>query len=397
MNEKASTMMFDIQPKEKIWTKDFILICLANFFVFLGFQMTLPTLPLFVEYLGGDDQLIGMVVGIFTFSALIIRPFAGHALETIGRRFIYLLGLFIFVVSVGSYSFITSIYLLFIMRTIQGAGWGFSTTASGTIATDIIPASRRGEGLGYYGLAGNIAIALGPSLGLLLVDTISFYYLFLICGGLGLISLFLATKIKYNEIDKKSQSASVKWNFYEKNALKPSLLLLFITVTIGGIASFLPLYTAEKGIPGIQWYFFIYALALMISRPFSGQLYDKKGHRAIFIPGTILLLLSLVCLAWLPNSITLYVAAVLYGLGFGTVQPGLQAWAVEKSPKNKRGMANATFFSFFDLGIGIGAILFGQIAHWLNYSSIYIASAVSVFISMILYLVFVNKENKVEN
>lgn len=166
MNVQRSSAV--IEAKEKIWTKDFVLICLANFFVFLGFQMTLPTIPLFVEHLGGNDQLIGLVDGIFTFSALIMRPFAGHALETKGRRFIFLLGLAIFVFSVGSYSFITSILLLFMMRVIQGIGWGFSTTAAGTIATDIIPASRRGEGMGYYGLSGNLALAFGPSAGLLL-------------------------------------------------------------------------------------------------------------------------------------------------------------------------------------------------------------------------------------
>src|SRR5579875_2068683 len=95
--------MINEGPKEKIWTKDFVLICLANFFIFLGFQMTLPTIPLFVEHLGGNDQLIGFVIGIFTFSALLLRPFAGHALESKGRRFVYLIGLAVFVVSVGSF------------------------------------------------------------------------------------------------------------------------------------------------------------------------------------------------------------------------------------------------------------------------------------------------------
>ena len=89
---------------EKIWTKDFALICVANFFIFLGFQMTLPTIPLFVQHLGGSDQLIGLITGIFTFSALIIRPYAGHALESRGRQFVYMIGLGIFVLSVGSYS-----------------------------------------------------------------------------------------------------------------------------------------------------------------------------------------------------------------------------------------------------------------------------------------------------
>jgi len=377
--------------KEKIWTKDFVLICLANFFIFLGFQMTLPTIPLFVEDLGGNDQLIGFVVGIFTFSALLLRPYAGKSLETKGRGFVYLIGLAIFVLSVGSFGFSTSIVLLFAMRVVQGAGWGFSTTASGTIASDLIPASRRGEGMGYYGLSGNLALAIGPSLGLILTGIISFKQFFLICAGLGLVALLLSSRITYKKVVPKQKETKVKLDLYEKNALKPSMLMFFITVTFGGIAAFLPLYTAEKDISGIQLYFLLYALALMVTRTFAGQLYDRKGHQAVFIPGTLLILIAMIFLSWLPNSMVLFVAAVLYGLGFGMVQPALQAWAIEKVPMHRRGMANATFYSFFDLGVGLGAMVFGQISHLLGYSSIYITSAVSIFISMLLYFYFLYK------
>jgi predicted MFS family arabinose efflux permease len=382
------------RPKEKIWTKDFVLIVFANFFIFLGFQMTLPTIPLFVQQLGGSDQIIGYVVGIFTFSALLLRPYAGHSLESKGRGFVYLLGLAIFVLSVGAFGFATSMAFLFFVRVVQGVGWGFSTTASGTIATDLIPASRRGEGMGYFGLSGNLALAFGPSLGLALAGMITFKQLFLICGGLGLAALLLSSRISYKKVEKKSENIMTKkkLDLYEKSALKPSMLLFFLTVTFGGIASFLPLYTTEKGIPGIQWYFLIYAMALMVSRTFAGQLYDRKGHQAIFLPGSSLILIAMLLLAWLPNSYMLFLAAILYGLGFGIVQPGLQAWAIEKSPVNRRGMANATFFSFFDLGVGMGAIAFGQISHLFGYASIFKASAFSVCISMLFYFVILYKE-----
>ncbi|MDR4944987.1 MFS transporter [Neobacillus cucumis] len=374
--------------KEKIWTKDFVLICLANFFIFLGFQMTLPTIPLFVENLGGNDQLIGFVVGIFTFSALMLRPYAGTALETRGRGFVYLIGLAVFVLSVGSFGFLTSILLLFMMRVVQGVGWGFSTTASGTIASDLIPVKRRGEGMGYYGLSGNLALAMGPSLGLTLTGMISFKYFFLICASLGLIALFLSSKITYKKGVQNPSKEKTKRALYEKDALKPSFLMFFITITFGGIAAFLPLYTVEKHIAGIQLYFLIYALALMITRTFAGQLYDRKGHQAVYIPGTLLILAAMILLAGLPNSFVLYIAAFSYGLGFGMVQPALQAWSIEKVPMNRRGMATATFYSFFDLGVGIGAMVFGQISHLFGYSTIYRTAAVSIAISMLLYFIF---------
>uniref|UniRef100_UPI0005A9AB12 MFS transporter n=1 Tax=Neobacillus dielmonensis TaxID=1347369 RepID=UPI0005A9AB12 len=254
------------KPKEKIWTRDFIFIVCANFFIFLGFQMTLPTIPLYVEELGGNNQLIGVVVGIFTFSALLLRPFAGNWLETKGRGIVFLSGLVIFVISVGSFGFLASIALLFMMRVVQGVGWGFSTTASGTIATDLIPPSRRGEGLGYYGLSGNIAMAIGPSLGLTLTGFLTFKQLFMISAGLGLMAFLLASRIKYKKAEPAKEK--VKLAVYEKSALKPSLLLFFLTVTFGGIATFLPLYTAEKHVAGIQLYFLLYALATLATRAF---------------------------------------------------------------------------------------------------------------------------------
>lgn len=374
---------------EKILTRDFILICVANFFFFLGFQMTLPTLPLFVKELGGSDQLIGLIVGVFTFSALVLRPYAGKALDTKGRRFVYMFGIGIFILSIGTYAFVTSIVLLLLLRVVQGAGWGFSTTASGTIATDLIPPSRRGEGMGYYGMSGNVAMAIGPALGLTLVDKISFASLFLICAACGLTTLLLSSKIRYKKVEASPhQSTNIKFDFFEKTAIQPSILLMFITACFGGIASFLPLYAAEKSIDGIEFYFLVYAVSVLLARTFSGKLYDRKGHLYVFPPGAFLILLAMILLTWLPNTWMMLLAAMIYGIGFGSVQPALQAWAVSKAAMHRKGMANATFFSAFDLGIGIGAMTFGQLAYWFGYQSIYFASSISIFISILFYFYF---------
>jgi len=381
------------QENDKIWTKDFLFICIANFFVFIGFQMTLPTLPLFVEKLGGSDQLIGIVVSIFTLSALLIRPWVGHALESKGRRFVYLVGLGIFVVSVGSYAFMSSLILLFLMRIIQGLGWGMSTTAGGTVATDIIPKKRRGEGMGYFGLSGNIALALGPSLGLVLVSLIGFSYTFLLAAFGGLLALIFAAMLHYKPVEKNA-APHKKWDIVEKTALKPASLMFFMTMCFGGIASFLPLYAHQKGVGGIEWYFIVYAAALMVSRTFSGRIYDLKGHQAVFIPGAVLIIAAMLCLAYLGNFVYLITAATLFGFGFGAIQPAMQAWAVEKAPMNRKGMANATFFSFFDLGIGFGAFFYGFIASHFGYADIYLTAACSVFISVLLYLFYLYRDTK---
>jgi len=376
-----------MNERDKIWTRDFILICLANFFIFLGFQMTLPTIPLFVKDLGGSDQVVGIIVGVFTFSALLFRPYAGHVIESKGRRFVYLVGLSLFVFSVGSFAFIVSIAILIVMRVVQGIGFGFSTTATGTIATDIIPPHRRGEGMGYFGLSGNLALAMGPALGLTLVGYISFTTLFLICAFSGLVALLLSTKIRYKKVEQSPhKSTNIKFDIFEKTAIQPSVLLFFITFTFGGIASFLPIHAEEQGVSGIEIYFLVYAIFLMLSRTFAGRIYDQKGHAYVFPPGVILIFCAMLLLSWLPSTTVLLIAAAIYGLGFGTVQPALQAWAVDKAPEYRKGMANATFFSFFDLGVGVGAMIFGWIAQQLGYSFIYLLAALSVIISLSLYI-----------
>ncbi|CAM2861656.1 MFS transporter [Salinicoccus roseus] len=387
--------------KQKIWTKDFILIVIVNFFIFTAFQMTLPTLPLFVQEIGASDRWIGIVVGIFTFSALLIRPSAGKLLDTKGRAPVFLTGLALFVISMFSLAASFTILMLLMVRIIQGVGWGLSSTSAGTIATDLVPKKRRGEGLGYYGLSGNIALAFGPALGLFLVNHISFTMLFAICGLLGLTAIILAANIKYDKPEKVADTRKQKesyphFDIVERRALAPASLLFFITVTFGGIATFLPVYTYEKGFDStyIQFYFVIYAAFLMLSRILAGRLYDRHGITIVFIPGSLSIIAAMILLGFLPAPIFLFVAAALYGFGFGCVQPALQAWAVNRVENNRRGMANATFFSAFDLGVGLGAISYGFVAEAFGYSTIYFSSAVSVTVALILFLFIMRRYRK---
>lgn len=359
--------------------------------------MTLPTIPLFIFSLGGSDRLIGLLVGLFTFSALISRTMAGNLLETYGRKIIYISGLVIFVITISSYSFISSLLFLFIVRLFQGFGWGFSGTASGTIAGDIIPPERRGEGMGIYALGANLALAIGPGIALYFHGVMDIRWLFLVSAFFGGVALFLSLplKIRKQERDRsKTSNIKLKDKLFEVTVWKPSLLLFFITFTFGGISSFLPLHVQKQGVGGIKLYFTVYAIALLFSRFLSGRLYDRKGIAIVFIPGTILITLAMLLLAWLPNSASLLIAASLYGLGFGSIQPSLQSWMFMSAPKHRRGIATATFFSAFDLGVGLGALLFGQLSYLWGYRIIYIVSAFMVLVSLQLFFLFRLKEKQ---
>lgn len=382
--------------KSRIWTKDFIIIVIANFFIFTSFQMTLPTLPLYVQEIGSNETWVGIIVGIFTFSALLIRPFGGKMLDTTGRAPVFITGLAILVISLYSLAVSTTILILVAVRIVQGIGWGLSNTASGTIASDLVPKDRRGEGLGFFGLSGNLALAIGPALGLFLVNHIEFSTLFIICGSLTLIALLLALNVKYVKAEPLTQAEieedelnTSRFNFFEKRALPASALLFFITFTFGGIATFLPAYTFQQGFAPhyIQIYFVLYALALVTTRFFAGRIYDRRGLAIVFIPGSLLIIAGLTLLAILNSPVYLFVGAILYGLGFGTVQPALQASAINTTPPRKRGMANATFFSAFDLGVGLGAMTFGLVAQYADYNMIYWVSAASGCLSLVLFFI----------
>src|SRR5690625_2032849 len=349
--------------------------------------MTLAPVPVFVNDRSLRDRMIAFIGGRLPVSARLIGRASCGALDTIGRGKIYLFGLLLFVFSVGTFGFLTSMAMLIIMRIVQGIGWGFSSTASGTIATDLIPRERRGEGMGYYGLSGNFALAIGPALGLTLADVISFKQLFVITALFGLFAFILSLFIRYQKVAESPDKTHVaRFDIVEKAAINPAIILMFVTLTFGGITTFLPLYALERGVAGIQFYFISFALSVMLSRVFAGKLYDKKGDVYVVPPGISLVIVAMLLLAWLPNLFVLILGGALYGLGFGTIQPALQAWAVNAAPANRKGMANATFFSAFDTGVGVGALLFGQIAFMFNYTAIYLISAFSVMVALLYYL-----------
>ncbi|CEP68964.1 Major facilitator superfamily [Moorella glycerini] len=367
----------------RIWTRDFILLSLASFLIFTGFQMLMPTLPKYVAALGGDNLVVGFTMGIFTISAVLVRPWLGREMDRRGRRGIYLLGLLIFAVAVLGYSISPSILILFLFRLLHGAGWGGSTTAGGTIVTDILPPQRRAEGLGYYGLFSNLAMAIAPALGLLVLDLAGFKVLFFTSAALALAATLVAGKIKMPAVATRGGSPPA---FFEPKALHPSLIAFFMTITYGGVVTFLTLYAAERGIANIGLFFTFYAAALMLIRPLAGMVADRYGQGPVLVPGLLAATLATLILALAGSLPVFLVAAVLYGLGFGAAQPTLQAMAVAGVAPNRRGAANGTFFSAFDLGIGLGSTLLGVVARFTGFAGMYAVASLFGLAGLLTFL-----------
>ncbi|AFQ45018.1 MFS transporter [Desulfosporosinus meridiei] len=380
---------------EQIWSKTFFLILLVSFLMFLSMYMLLPTLPLYAQSLGGNETIAGTIVGIFTLSAVLVRPWFGNLLDYRGRKLILIIGIAIFLVSVLAYNLAYTIIFLLTIRAVHGIGWGASTTATGTMASDVIPAARRAEGMGYYGIAATIAMSLGPALGLYLVKNNSYSLLFAgsaILAGLGFIGSFFINYETSPKRQAKKKDPRVKGVILEKTAIPSALVLFFITLTYGGIVSFLPAYAGFRGVDNIGIFFTVYALVLLLGRPIIGKLSDKYGPRRFLVPGILMLVAALVLLSMASSLSMFLLVAVVYGLGFGTVQPILNALVITLSPPERRGAANATFAVAMDLGIGLGAVILGFIAQELGYVYMYGSSVIFALLALVMYFSFLRKK-----
>lgn len=382
------------QKEVRIWNKTFLLVLSVSFLMFLSMYMLLPTLPLYAQTLGGNETIAGTIVGIFTFSAVLIRPWFGNLLDQRGRKPILSLGLGLFLISSLFYHLAFTIVLLLLLRAVQGIGWGASTTAASTIASDVIPADRRTEGMGYYGIASTIAMSLGPALGLYLVKYTNYALLFTASAIIAALGLAASLLINYETPSPKPAKATPAGPkvILEKTALAPSIVLFFITLTYGGIVSFLPAYAAYRGVEDIGVFFTVYALVLLLSRPMIGKLADRYGIKPFLAPGIVLLAGALLLLAKTWTLPMFLLVAVLYGLAFGTVQPILNALVISLSPPERRGAANATFAMAMDLGIGLGAVVLGFIVQKLGFEAMYLSSAVFALIALIMYFALLNKK-----
>lgn len=372
---------------ERIWTKSFIQMTLGMLILFTGFYLLLPTMPLFIKEMGGNESQVGLAVGVFTLTAVVFRPIVGGLLDRYGRRPFMIWGLLFFILSMYLYDWVGTMAILLALRVLHGASWALSTTAVSTAITDIIPASRRGEGMGWFGMAMTVAMAIGPMLGIWVLENSSFHGLFLLATGLSAAALLLviSTRIPFNP-----QTTNRKIVLFERSVLPVTAVLFFVAVAYGGITTFLPLFGDSIQVNS-GTFFLVYAVSLTLARPVAGRLSDRFGEAYVILPALIVTALSLVVLSFSNGLIGVIVAAVLYGIGFGSAQPALQAANLTLAPPDKRGVASASFMTAFDLGIGLGSIILGWVAQYTGYKVVFIVCAVSVFVSAGVFMLFVNR------
>lgn len=344
-------------------------------------------MPLYAQQLGAPDSLLGLVTGFPTLAALLIRPFIGALLDRFGRKGIFLVGLVMMVTVSFSYAFFPFVIALLAIRLLHGFGWGVASTATNTIASDIVPRKRFGEGIGYFSLSGSLALAVAPGLGIELFHLMGFKSISYIATAILIIALLLAMMVSYKK-GVKPEPGAKRAKLIERAAVLPSAIMFFITATYGAVVTFIAIHSLEQGVQNIGLFFTVYAIALIISRPTCGRLVDRRGSAFAIVPGLLMLSSGLVLIAFSHSLWMLLISAICYGFGFGATQSGLQTIAVTEAPFERSGAANATFFVGFDAGIGFGSIISGTIATAVGYGSMFLFYAIfPVIATLVFFLV----------
>ena len=374
-------------PQVKLWNKNFILIIIINFLVFLNHLMILSTFPFYIEYLGGSEAVAGLAAALFSIIAVICRPFIGWMLDNGKRKIILIVGLCGMALMPVGYLVLATLFLAFVCRMVHGASLAFSNTSTSTIATDIIPKPRFAEGMGMFGLATALATAVAPALGLALMDSMGFPTLFLCATGSVVIALILFLMLKTPKVEVQKKPLRLK-GLIDKDAVPASATALVFMLTYGALENFTAKFAAEQNLPSGGIYFAVMAAALLATRLLAGKVTDQYGERVFAYSCNGAMLVAFLLMGLCPNIVTYLLSAVLAGFGFGGLEPALQSMAVAIAPPERRGSANSTFLCAYDIGIGVGGGIAGVLISALGYRQMFIIMPLFNVISVVIYVLW---------
>ncbi|MBS1229797.1 MAG: arabinose efflux permease family protein [Proteobacteria bacterium] len=361
----------------------------VNLLLCFGFYMLPATLPAYVKQIGGTNFEASLVIGMFSIMSLASRVISGTVVDAAGEKKVILTGIVIIAVTTLSFVWMPVDGILW-LRSLQGVGWGLSTAAIATAVYKVVPEKRRGEGSGYYSLTVIISLSLTPLVAILLMSSFRFS---LVLGASALLTgaaLLLLRKglSSLPPIDGRrgSYRRITLQNVFEQGALLPSFLCFVLSVPLCGVMAYLVLFGREQQIENV-WIFFIgYSTMILLTRPFIGRLFDRRGHAIIILPGSVAIVLGLFALSLAQSTAMLVAASLLYGLGYGAVHPSLQTWAVNRCPADRKAAANGLFMSAIDLGYIVGAVVLGYLAGRDSYAMMYRYSTLAMLVFVAVYL-----------
>lgn len=340
---------------------------------------------------GASSSQAGFAASIFVIGALIARLFAGKWIARIGYKKMLCVGVIASIVITLAYFWVNGIVLLLVIRFLHGAAFGITSTSSATIVADIVPVDRRGEGIGYYSLSQTLATAIGPFLGMFLSQHGSYGMIFVACTITSAISVaitpFLSLrKTELTEEQIKGMHGFKPSNFIERKAVPISIIALLIYVCYSSVVSFLTVYSKEIHlVDAASFFFIVYAVVVLASRPAVGRTFDRRGENVIMYPAILIFAIGMFLFSQSYYGIVLLLAAAFIGLGLGAIQSSTQTIAVKVTPYHRMGLANSTYFMLADVGMGLGPLLVGFLIPFSGYRGMYTVVTIVALACIFLY------------
>lgn len=381
------------ETRQKLWTKDFLIVSLINFTITLIFYLLMVTIAGYaVEHFNASTSTAGLVSSIFIIGTLFGRLGAGRIIGDWGSKKTLFTGLLLFMLTTISYFIAGTLPLLMLNRLAQGVALGVASTATGTIVAQILPAERRGEGIGYYSLSAILATAIGPFVGILLTQLfVDYRMIFAVDSVLAVICFMMYFIVKVPDApkmakDKMANSGFKLSNFIEMRALPIAFVALVIGFSYSGVMSFMTFYAKELNLVTAGSYFFIvYAIVILMTRPFTGKLLDTKGANIVVYPCLVIFAIGMYAFSSATSSLLFLIAAACIGIGYGNFNSVAQAVAIKVTPNERLGLATSTYFILYDLGLGIGPYFLGFFAPTMGYSAIFLSMVFVIILSIVLY------------
>jgi len=388
--------------KEKLWTKEFIIVSTINFLATFIFFLLMVTIASYAKTeFGATTSTAGLVSSIFIIGSLVGRLGAGRFIGQKGPIKILWIGLIFFAITSALYFLANSIPLLLANRLAQGIAVGIIGTATGTIVAHILPSARKGEGIGYFSLSAVLATAIGPFIGILLLKMDNgFPIMFTMNLVLSIICIlfFAIVKLKLNPIkqpEKKEVKSSILSQFIEPKAVPISIIALIIGFSYSGVMTFLSFYAESINLVSAASYFFlVYAMVIIFSRPFTGKLMDSRGPNIIVYPCIVLFAIGMLLFSQASAGWMLLLAAAFIGFGYGNFNSIAQTIAVKVTEPHRFGLATATYFILYDIGLGIGPYILGFIVPETGYRAIFVAMVAVIIICIPLYYLLHGRKDK---
>lgn len=386
--------------EQRIFGWDFIMIFIAGGLIRICYQMQNTITPLYAANLGFTAASIGLLTTIATIASLALRPFLGGWLDRYSRKWIAIAGTLVFSVATLLNGIAAIFVLLVIVKAFQGLGFSAHTTAVNTMATDVLPEKRLSEGIGYMGLTGSLSMAIAPALALSLAGSGNYQSAYLVAFGIGAVAVLtlLLFRMKPAVLAGKIMIEKVTGiaRYFEPSAFKPSAVMLLLGLCAAAPSTFFAMYALGRGFGSdqISLYFTIYAVALAIARLFGARLARLLSERRTMFLATILDAAAFLLIAFASNIWMIWLAAALYGLGYGTIYPLLNAMAILKAPPSRRGTAMATFLTAMDVGIGFGASLWGLLVDWVGMGILFPLCALVCVLAYVLYWLLLSSKKE---